>query len=131
MRHPCLWGAALAAATLALASAGARADGETFRATGIVCKTQVGLESVYAYAAANNEASAQDAISATNGIDAAAGCGIKRVLFKPEARVSNVHIKGDEGDIYKISILAECDSRLCVYAAPTAGYTALLAPPSI
>jgi hypothetical protein len=122
----------MVAATLTFFCAGgARANDATLTATGIVCKTEVGLQSVYAYADANDEASMQDAVAATNGVDAEAGCRIRRIVFKTETRVADVRIKGDEGEIYKISILGECDGRFCVYAAPTAAYAALLAPPSI
>ena len=123
-------GAALTAATLSILFAGAAQAAPTGTASAILCSTQSGIESLYAFHEAEPGASVADGIAAVNAANASADCRMLAFVYEPGEIVATLRVDGAGIDVRKVSVLAKCSDRACTESKSEFGYSAFPLTPT-
>src|SRR5271154_5034718 len=97
-------GAALMAAAASLIVAGVAQAEPRGAPSALLCRTEAGVETLYAFHGAHPEASLADGVAAVNATDASAGCGIVSLIYEVGEIVATVRVDGNGLDIRKVSV---------------------------
>jgi hypothetical protein len=116
-------GAALTAAAASLLVAGAAQAEPKGAPSALLCRTEAGVESLYAFHEAQPDASLADGVAAVNAADASAGCAIVSLIYEVGEIVATVRADGNGLDVRKVSVLAQCSGSRCDDPPAKVGYS--------
>jgi hypothetical protein len=116
-------GAALTAAAASLLFAGAAQADPTGAPSALLCRTEAGVESLYAFHGAHPEASLADGVAAVDAADPSAGCAIVSLIYEVGEIVATVRVNGNGLDVRKVSVLAQCSDARCDDPPAKVGYS--------
>lgn len=105
-----LIGLGMCAATALIVLAGS-AKAETSKGTGLVCKSQAGVEAIFDYGVKNPTASIGDAIAA--GVKDE--CDVKSIMYEKGEAVLTLAHGTNKYDVTKITVLAVCEQGVCIF----------------
>lgn len=99
------------------------AQAEPTSGTGVVCKTQKGMEDLFAYGA-THPGSLQEAIDAAAKDD----CAIEAIMYERGKNVEVVKHGEVSFDIAEITVVAVCDNGVCLFGKQEAAYSVFKQP---
>jgi hypothetical protein len=124
-------GAAILAAAVSILIAGHAQAAPTGTSSAVLCKTESGIESLFAFHEANPQASMLEGVTAVNAIEASANCRILSFVYEVGEIVATVRLDGQGVDVRRVSVLAECGDQRCDNSHSEAGYSAFPLTPTI
>jgi hypothetical protein len=124
-----LIGGLMIASTIALMwASGARAEEEELeRFAGLVCKTPEGVKAVFAIHGKTLESSVATLVSEIRAVNEKEGtedCNFRQIMEQDQEVVSNFHWRGQDFDIRRIKVWADCNEGVCIYSKQDDAYIA-------
>jgi hypothetical protein len=124
-------GAALTAAAASLFLASSAQAEPKGAPSALLCRTEAGVESLYAFHVVHPQATLADGVAAVDAADASAGCGIVSLIYEVGEIVATVRVDGSGLDIRKVSVLAQCAESRCDDPPSKVGYSVFPLTPTI
>lgn len=120
---------ALLAGVILLAASQAQAKTQT-SPKGMLCRTQVALDSLYDFHKIYPKASLADGMAMVNESDSTAGCEMSPMIYEAGEIVETILLDdGDMLDIRKVKVIGECDDKACITSTKV-GFAAFPALPT-